>query len=66
MYVLDKIDHVIQERTNFNRGFKPPDLISVVWFYFNEKKTKKWANLPAKLLIGQEKHQKEFEDVSVG
>ena len=39
---LDKTDHVIQNRT-------PSDLISIVCFYFNGEKTRKQANVQAKL-----------------
>ena len=55
---LDKVDHVIQNRTVFIRGYPPSDLISVVWFYFDGRKTKKRANVQAKLLIGQGKRKK--------
>lgn len=46
---IDKTYHVIQNRTIVIRRYPPYDLISVVWFYFNGRKTKKQANLKAKL-----------------
>ena len=57
---LDKTDHVIQNHTMVIGGYPPSDLISVVWFYFDGRKTKKQANVQAKLLIGQEKPNKTF------
>ena len=46
---LDKTDHVIQNRKMDIGGYPPSDLISVVWFYFDGRKIKKRANVPAKL-----------------
>ena len=67
---LDKIDHVIPNRTMDIRGYPSSDLISVVrsplwapavvWFYFDGRKTKKRANVHAKLWIGQGKPKKTF------
>ena len=57
---LDKCDHVIQNRPMDIRGYQPSDLISVVWSYFDGRKTKKQANLYAKLWIGQRKPKKTF------
>ena len=57
---LDKTNHVMQNRTMVIRGYPPSDLISVVWFYFDGRKTKKQANVQAKLLTGQEKPKKTF------
>ena len=57
---LDKTDHVIQNQTMVIRGSPPSDLISVVCFYFDGRKTKKQANVRAKLLIGQEKPKETF------
>ena len=50
-------------RTIVNRGYPPSDLISVVWFYCDERKTderktKKRANAQAKLFIGRGKQTK--------
>ena len=56
---LDKTDHVIQNRTMVIRGHPPSDLISVVSSYFDGRKTKKRANVPAKLLIGHGKQNLE-------
>ena len=39
---LDKIDHMIRNQMMVIRGYLPSDLISVVWFYFNGRKT--WRN----------------------
>ena len=57
---LNKIDNMIQNRTMDIRGYSPSDLISVVWFYFDGRKTKKRANVNAKLWIGQGKPKKTF------
>ena len=49
------------------RGYPPEDLIPVVWYYFDEKKTNKRANDQAKLLIGHEKQtKKHFAEASDG
>ena len=56
---LDKTDHVVQNRTMVIRRYTRSDLISVVWFYFDGRTTKKRANAHAKLWIGQES-QKNF------
>ena len=48
-------DHVMQNRTMVIRGYPPSDLISVVWFNFDGRKTKKPASFQVKLLIGQGK-----------
>ena len=40
------------------RRYPQCDLISVVWFYFDGRKTKKQANIQAELLIGQGKLKK--------
>ena len=45
-------------RTIVIRGYPPSDLISVVWFYCDERKTKKRANAQAKLFIGRGKQTK--------
>ena len=42
------------------RGYLSSDLTSVVWFYVDGRKTKKHANIQAKLLIGQGKPNKTF------
>lgn len=45
-------------RTIVMRGYPPSDLISVVWFYCDEWKTKKRANAQAKPFIGRGKQTK--------
>ena len=57
---LDKTDHGVENRTMDIRRYTPSDLISVVWFYFDGRKTKKRANDYAKLWIGQGKPKKTF------
>ena len=57
---LDKTDHVIQNRTMFIRRYLPSDLISVVSFYFDEKKAKTRASVQAKLLIRHGKQKNAF------
>ena len=42
------------------REHPPSDLIFLVWFYFDGRKTKKQANFQAKLLIGQGKLKKNY------
>ena len=42
------------------RGYPPSDSISVVEFYFDERKTKERANSQAKFLIGNIKQKEPF------
>ena len=56
--LLDKTDHVIHNRTMVIRRYPSSDLISIVWFYFDGRKTKRRETVQAKLLIGQGKHLK--------
>ena len=57
---LDKTDQVIQDRTMVIRWYPRPNLIFVIWFYFNRIKAKKRASIQAKLLIGHGKQKNTF------
>lgn len=48
---LDKTDHVIQNWMIVIWGYPPSNLISIAWFYFDGRKSKKQANVQAYLLI---------------
>ena len=48
------------DKTQVIRGYPPSDSISVVEFYFDERKTKERANSQAKFLIGNIKQKEPF------
>ena len=49
--LLDKADHVIQNRTMVIRGYLL--LLSIIWFYFDPRKTKKQGNIQIELSHGK-------------
>ena len=61
----DKTDHVIQNWTMVIRQYPPFNLISVIWFYFDGIKAKKWASVQAKLLICHWKQKNKFAEASL-
>ena len=54
------LDKLITWYTMVVRRYPLSDLISVVWFYFDRRKTKKQANVQAKPFVGQGKPKRTF------
>ena len=63
---LDKTDHVVQNRTIVIRRYPQSDLISVVRFYLDRRKTKKRASVQAKFQSVMENNKNTFAEANDG